>query len=43
MLGTLNAKIYNVDTDNYRVQSWTELENIRYFYHFFKERENEFE
>lgn len=43
MLGTLNAKIYNVDTDNYQVQNWTELENIRYFYHFFKERENEFD
>ena len=42
MLGILNAKIYNLDTHNYKVQKWTELENVRYFYDFFKKRKNEF-
>ena len=43
MLGILNAKIYNLDTSDYKVQKWNELENVRYFYDFFKERKNEFE
>lgn len=43
MLGILNAKIYNLDTEDYKVQKWTELENVRYFYEFFKNRKNEFE
>ncbi len=43
MLGMLEAKIYNLDTKNYEVQKWTELENVKYFYEFFKEREKEFE
>ena len=43
MLGILNAKIYNLDTSNYQVQKWNELENVRYFYEFFKSREKEFE
>lgn len=43
MLGILNAKIYNLDTRDYQVQKWTELENVRYFYEFFKDREKEFE
>jgi predicted ATPase len=43
MLGILNAKIYNLDTENYKVQKWSELENVRYFYEFFKSRMNEFE
>lgn len=43
MLGILNAKIYNLDTEDYKVQKWTELENVRYFYEFFKSRKNEFE
>lgn len=42
MLGILNAKIYNLDTKEYEVQKWSELENVRYFYNFFKEREDEF-
>lgn len=42
MLGILNAKIYNLDTQNYKVQKWTELENVRYFYEFFKKRNSEF-
>ena len=36
MLGILNAKIYNLDTKDYKVQKWSELENVRYFYDFFK-------
>lgn len=43
MLGILNAKIYNLDTKDYKNQKWSELENVRYFYDFFKSRENEFE
>ena len=43
MLGILNAKIYNLDTKDYKVQKWSELENVRYFYDFFKSRKNEFE
>lgn len=43
MLGILEAKIYNLDTKEYQVQKWSELENIRYFYNFFKQRKNEFE
>lgn len=43
MLGTLNAKIYNLDTKEYDVAKWNELENVRYFYEFFKSHEKEFE
>ena len=43
MLGILNAKIYNLDTNDYKVQKWSELENVRYFYDFFKNKKNEFE
>lgn len=43
MLGILNAKIYNLDTEDYKVQKWSELENVRYFYDFFKSRMSEFE
>lgn len=43
MLGILNAKIYNLDTDSYEVQKWSELENVRFFYNFFSDRKGEFE
>lgn len=43
MLGILDAKIYNLDTKYYRIQKWSELENVRFFYEFFKDRENEFQ
>lgn len=43
MLGTLNAKIYNLDTAEYDVVIWSELENVRYFYDFFKMHRDEFE
>lgn len=43
MLGTLNAKIYNLDLKDFDVCRWNELENVRYFYDFFKRHKNEFE
>lgn len=43
MLGILEAKIYNLDTKYYEVQKWSELDNVKYFYEFFKQREKEFE
>ncbi len=43
MLGILNAKIYNLVTKDYKVQKWSELENVRYFYDFFKNKRSEFE
>lgn len=42
MLGTLNAKIYNMDTKDLEVCRWSELENVRYFYEFFKIHKEEF-
>lgn len=43
MLGTLNAKIYNLDQPGCGECKWTELENVRYFYDFFKARSSEFQ
>lgn len=43
LLGTLNAKIYNLDTCDYRVSKWYDLENVRYFYDFFQKRKDFFE
>ena len=42
LLGIFNAKIYNLDTKECRVQKWSELENVRFFYDFFQERKGEF-
>ena len=42
MLGTLNAKIYNLDAKEYVVTPWYKLDNVRYFYNFFKKHEKEF-
>ncbi len=42
LLGTLNARIYNIDTYDYRISKWHELENVRYFYEFFRKHEKEF-
>lgn len=42
LLGTLCAKIYNLDTKDYRTAEWYELENVKYFYHFFKKHEEKF-
>ena len=43
MLGTLDSKIYNIDTEDYSICEWYDLENVRYFYDFFKKHESEFE
>ena len=43
MLGTLNAKIYNLDSRDMEAVKWAELENVRYFYNFFAERKHEFQ
>ena len=42
LLMLLDAKIYNLDTDDYRVEKWSELPNVRYFYDFFKKRRDDF-
>ena len=42
MLGTLNAKIYNIDTKEYDVVKWNELENVQYFYNFLKSTNRNF-
>jgi len=42
MLGSLNAKIYNLDSKDLDVVKWTELDNIRYFYDFFDKHKCEF-
>lgn len=34
--GTLNTKIYNLDSPDFDVCDWAELENVRFFYVFFK-------
>ena len=34
---------YNIDTKEYDVVKWNELENVQYFYNFFKKHEQEFE
>lgn len=43
MLGTLDAKIYNVDMQDIDICRWNELENVKYYYNFFRKRKNEFE
>lgn len=42
MMGTLDAKIYNLDSKEMETARWTELENVRYFYEFFQQHEGEF-
>lgn len=43
MLGTLNARIYNIDSEELEVTEWSRLHNVRYFYEFFKKHREEFE
>ena len=43
MLGTLDAKIYNMDTVLLKTSEWYELENVRFFYDFFKSHWSKFE
>ena len=42
MLGTLNARIYDLDSGDCRVSEWTDLPNVRYFYDFFRKHAKEF-
>lgn len=43
LLSMRGAKIYDMDEDVVDVKRWTELENVRSYYHFFKKYEGEFE
>lgn len=43
MLGTLQAKIYNLDSDCMEEAKWYELENIRFFHEFFEKNREVFE
>ncbi len=42
LLGMKGARIYNLDENPVKLQSWTELENVRIYYEFFKGHEKEF-
>ncbi|MGL5716300.1 MAG: AAA family ATPase [Paraclostridium sp.] len=42
ILAIKNAKIYSLDENPVDIKRWTELENIRTYYEFFKEHEAEF-
>ena len=42
LLGIRGAKIYDLDTAGVPVRKWTELENVRQYYEFFRDRNNEF-
>ncbi|NLI61347.1 MAG: AAA family ATPase [Clostridiales bacterium] len=42
LLAMSGAKIYDLDANPVDVKKWTELENIRIYYDFFKRYENEF-
>ena len=42
MLSIRGAKIFDLDENPVDIKRWTELENVREYYVFFKEHENEF-
>ena len=42
LLNLLEAKIYDLDSIPVKTKKWTELENIKLYYEFFKEHEREF-
>lgn len=42
LLGIRGAKIYDLDTADVPVRKWTELENVRQYYEFFHDRNDEF-
>lgn len=42
LLAVRGAKIYDLDEDPVDVKRWTELENVRIYYDFFKKHEREF-
>jgi predicted ATPase len=43
LLATNKAKIYDLDSNPVEVKKWTELENVRTYYEFFKNFEKEFD
>lgn len=43
LLAMTGAKIYDLDADPVDVKRWTELKNVRAYYEFFKQHEEEFE
>lgn len=43
LLALNEAKIYDLDSSGSIIKKWTELENVKAYYNFFKEYENEFE
>ena len=43
LLSMRGAKIYDMDEDVVDVKRWTELENVKSYYHFFKKYEGEFQ
>lgn len=42
LLAMNGAKIYDLDENPVDVKRWTELENVRMYYNFFKEYDREF-
>ena len=42
LLAMRGARIYNLDKNPVTIERWTDLENVRAYYDFFKTRENEF-
>lgn len=42
LLSMRGAKIYNLDENPVKVRRWTELENVRTYFEFFKSHENQF-
>ncbi len=42
LLSMRGAKIYDLDENPVEVKKWTELENVRMYYEFFKRHENDF-
>lgn len=43
LLSMKGARIYNLDTNPVQIERWTELENVRTYYDFFKEHANKFD
>lgn len=42
LLGIRDAKIFDLDSDGVPVRKWTDLENVRQYFAFFRERNGEF-
>ena len=42
LLAMQHASIYNLDREPVEVEQWTELENVRTYYEFFKKHEDKF-